>query len=494
VQNTSITIIFFFYGLAFFSMGLAITLEVVRAPNQQLRFALQFLAIFGLVHCLHEWLEMFEGLGLLASLNPLLWHRLRISLLALSYIPLCIFGAALLSTERLYHRLSLIIPLVLIVVWGLGLLMLSRHFKFVPVLWDVADVWSRYVLALPSALLASAGLIAQARSFRKAGSKRFCYDCIWVAIAFAVYGIVGQTFVRPSPLPPSTIINQHVFERIFGFPVQLLRAMAALVAAFFMIRFLRLFEVERLRQMGELQSARLKEVQHREAQRGEFLKRLVSAQEAERQRIARELHDETGQALTAIGLGLRAVSTTLHQDVDKAEKNLSKIQTLVASSLDELRRLISDLHPSHLDDLGLAAALRWYAGEVENRVPLKVLVEVEGEPRSFASPVKIGFFRIAQEALTNVIKHADATTAIVRLHYDDQSVSMEVIDDGCGFDTKVMAMDAARPSWGLAGMQERAFELGGRFDLQSQPGEGTQVRVIIPHERKTNADPSNSSG
>jgi signal transduction histidine kinase len=247
-----------------------------------------------------------------------------------------------------------------------------------------------------------------------------------------------------------------------------------------MIRFLRLFEFEARRQIAGLQASRLEEARRREAQRGEVLKRVVAAQEAERKRIARELHDETGQALTAIGLGLRAIAHKVNKDVDKALSNVRQLEGLVTRSLDELRRLISDLHPTHLDDLGIAAALRWYAGEVQARSTLRVEVTVEGEACSFPSPIEIGLFRIAQEALTNVIKHADAVEAGVRLFYDDDRVTLLVQDDGCGFDPQILALDASRPSWGLAGMEERAKELGGTFELNTAPGSGTSVKVVVP--------------
>jgi signal transduction histidine kinase len=259
------------------------------------------------------------------------------------------------------------------------------------------------------------------------------------------------------------------------------------------MRFLRSFEVALQRQIDGLQAERLQEAQHREELRGEMLRRVVAAQEAERQRVARELHDETGQALTAIGLGLRGVGTLLRQDVDKAGSNLRQLEGLVANSLQELQRLIADLRPSHLDDLGLPAALRWYAGEVQNRVPLQINVELNGEPRELPSEVKMALFRVAQEAVTNVIKHACAKNVQIHLTYCDDSVSVQVEDDGCGFNVHRSAK-TRRPSWGLLGMEERASLLGGRFLLTSNPNEGTQVQVIIPYRQEMELQNGDSVG
>lgn len=495
MSDTSIALIFFVYGLAFFSMGLAITLEAGRGSDVRLRHALRPLAAFGLLHGAHEWIEMLEILGLLPGQGtaPLAWRSARIALLAFSFLSLTAFGSSLLASTKRGRRLSLLVPLVQAAIWGFGLLVIRGRFPIISDLWEAADVWTRYILAVPSALFASAGLIAQQRVFRRAGMARFGRDSLWAAVAFVWYGVIGQTFTRPSLLPPSNVLNSELFLRLFGFPVQLLRAGAASVAAIFVIRFLRAFEVETQRQIAELQEARLEEAERREAMRGELLKRVVTAQEAERQRIARELHDETGQALTAIGLGLRAAGTVLRQNVDKAASTLRQLEGLAAHSLDELQRLIADLRPSHLDDLGLGAALRWYAGEVQGRTSLEVRVEVEGDKQEISPEVKTGLFRVAQEALTNVVKHADANSALVQLRYGSEDITLVVEDDGCGFDTQIMSLDSRRPSLGLVGMEERALEMGGDFKLQSRTGEGARVEIVIPYPDESEGGDDNSS-
>ncbi len=480
--------IYFIYGLAFFCMGLAITLEANRGSDARLRHALRALAIFGLIHGAHEWIEMFEQLNMLPGqeIDPAAWHTARIALLEFSFLFLGAFGASLLPHVKNFRRASLLVPLALAAAWGIGLVILRGSFTIETGLWDVADVWTRYMVAVPSGLLACIGLVGQQRVFQRAGMVQFGRASFLAAIAFALYGLIGQTFTRASGLPPSNVINQDLFLRVFGFPIQLLRASAAVVSAYAVIRFLRSFEFETQRKIAELQEAQLREAQRREAQRGELLKQAVSAQEAERQRIARELHDETGQALTAIGLGLRAISMTLRQDVDRAAGNLRHLEGLTARSLNELQRLIADLRPSHLDDLGLPATLRWHAGEVQNRVPLKINVEISGEPRPIDPLTNTALFRVAQEALTNVVKHAQATTAKVRLCYEPDAIVLQVEDDGCGFDMTVRS-DASHPAWGLLGMEERTSLLGGRFAIQSQPSHGTRIEVTVPYQSKLEA-------
>ena len=487
----NMVVIFFFYGLAFFSMGLAITLEAGRGSDERLRHGLRALALFGLLHGAHEWIDMFEQLGMLPGhgFDPTTWHAARIAMLEFSFLLLAAFGAALLPTVKDFRRASLAVPMILATIWGIGLVALRGYFTIETGLWDVADVWTRYSVAVPAALLACIGLLGQRQVFRRAGMEQFGQAALIAAVAFAWYGIIGQTFARETRLPPSNVINQNVFMQTFGFPIQLLRAGAAIVSAYAVIRLMRSFEVETRRKIEGLQAAQLHAAQRREAQRGDLLRQVVSAQEAERQRIARELHDETGQALTAIGLGLRGISTTLRVDVDKAAANLRQLEGLVAHSLDELQRLIADLRPSHLDDLGLPAALRWYAGEVQARVPLQVQVEVSGEQRPIEPVLNTTLFRVAQEALTNVMKHADAPSAKITLNYTAIGVVLRVEDNGRGFD--VTAAKAQRPAWGLTGMEERAALLGGKFALTSQPARGTCVEVTIPYQHPSEVNGDN---
>jgi signal transduction histidine kinase len=481
VNISPIIPIYFFYGLAFFSMGLLVMIEGGRSSDARLRRALKPLAVFGLVHAANEWLEMFDVIGIQGGQSSPDWlSGLRLGMLAFSLISLAAFGSYLMVVSKKAWRLILLVPLGLEGIWVFGLIILKGVYSL-PVLWTVADVWTRYSLAIPAALLAAIGLVIQQRVFRQAGLISFGRDALWAAVAFSWYGLVGQLFVQVSPLPPSNIVNEVLFGNLFGIPVQLFRAMMAGLAAFFVIRFLRAFQVENDRQISTLQEARLKEAKQRERLRGELYKRVVTAQESERQRIARELHDETGQALTAIGLGLRGLTSSLRtSNTERTKQNLHQLELLTTHSLDELQRLIADLRPSHLDDLGLSSALRWYCNSLQERVNLVVHVEIQGEEQAVTSPVKIALFRIAQEALTNVVKHAQANNVQVLLKYDEEAVLIRVTDDGRGFDIESTG-SSKRISWGLKGMEERTGLLGGRFEIHSRLGQGTTVEVSIPY-------------
>jgi len=475
------TLVYFLYGLAFFSMGLLVAFEGGRSADERLRKALRPLIGFGLVHGLHEWLAMFDHmLRQLGHSNHPLLLGVELALLAFSFLSLAAFGSFLLSKTETAQRVSLIVPLALEAIWVFGLANFMGRYHNAQLL-AIADVWTRYALAIPASALAAVGLIAQQRAFRQVGLVTFGRDSLWAAITFGWYGLVGQLFVPSSPLYPSYFLNEDLFLNLFGFPVQIFRAVTASAAAFFVIRFLRAFQVETEHKIAELQEARLRASEQREAMRAELFRRVVTAQETERQRIARDLHDETGQALTAIGLGLRGLSTTLVKNPDRAGETLRQLEALAADSLSELQRLISDLRPSHLDDIGLPAALRWYAGNVAERTGLKIRVDIFGEEKPIAETVKIAAFRIVQEALNNIIKHAEATSVFIQLSYEPGQIHAAVRDDGRGFDPDVVRKrQASRPSLGLAGMNERAGLLGGTVVIEAGPGQGTLVEAKIP--------------
>jgi len=230
------------------------------------------------------------------------------------------------------QRISLLMPLGLEALWVIGLIAIKENYPPGNVV-DAAQVWTRYILGIPSSLLAAVGLIAQQTRLSPAGLVRFGQDSLWAAVAFAWYGLVGQSFANASVLPPSNFINEVLFQQLFGIPIQIVRAITASVASIFVIRFLRAFQVETEQKIAALKSQQLEESQQRETMRGELFRRVVAAQEAERQRIARDLHDETGQSLTAIGMGLRGLESRLARDPKQAAVNLRELQTLTADSL-----------------------------------------------------------------------------------------------------------------------------------------------------------------
>jgi signal transduction histidine kinase len=220
------------------------------------------------------------------------------------------------------------------------------------------------------------------------------------------------------------------------------------------------------------------------AQIRDLLRRLVSAQEAERRRFSANLHDLVGQSLSVLGMGLETIRGLLPGGASKkADAAFNEMGQLLKETMGSVREVMSDLRPPLLDDYGLLAALEWHARQTELRTG--VHVSIEGAPLAPrpAAEVEVALFRIAQEALINVAKHAAASRVKVSLAAGAGKVRMVIEDDGRGIDATRAANDPGRVGWGMAVMRERAVAAGGTMHVES-PGRGTRIVVEMaddPH-------------
>lgn len=700
--DRNLVVIYFFYGLAFFSMGLAIWLASSRFRTSELRLAgaLLFLAGYGIVHGLQEWFDMFRLLDERGStLIPawLLLHEVHLTHLVISFLLLVFFGIKLLFANRREgengDRLALLGAGAFLLLWlvSVGLTWwVYRPERLVMI--NAADALARYTLGITGAIIAAWAIWLEQREFEARGMGRFGRSLLGAAVVLLLYGIIGQVFVTPSFIFPSTVINSDLFLDLFGFPVELLRAVLAILMAVFIIRALNAFEIENQRRLADAVEQRVAaqrqalrvqqqaradteqlnhqlqnavqdlallfnisrrmagtldrstllkdavpllvdmlpavsagmlvlrrvprrpleivsivecsdpaasvaerkeqgvqlaeytattgraswmvqhavepldepgmtdgtggdasalselattstaaaghtmamplrargaiigslvfctlydappfslrdvalaraiadqlsvaidnatlydELQQSGKLRGELLHRVVSAQEAERQRIARELHDGTGQTLTALGLGLAAAADRLDSDPAAVRRQLADMKQMNAQVLQEVHNVISDLRPSILDSLGLIPALRGHVNTFETRTGIQTQLIVQGKSSRLKPEVETTIFRVVQESLTNVVRHAQARSVLVQVIFGADGVELSVHDDGRGFDvTRALAGEDGRAAWGLLGIQERASLVGGTAELVSAPNEGTIVRVSIPQPFK----------
>jgi signal transduction histidine kinase len=229
-----------------------------------------------------------------------------------------------------------------------------------------------------------------------------------------------------------------------------------------------------------IEHARLFEQVRAGRERSQVLsQQLMEAQEAERRHLARELHDEIGQALTAIKINLQAVQRSVQETATSAR--LEDSIGIVDRVLQQVRNMSLDLRPSLLDDLGLAAALRWYLDRQAKRAGFAAEFSAEPADIRAASNLETACFRVAQEALTNVVRHAQARRVRAELRRRDNELQLTIQDDGVGFDVPAARQRAARGgSLGLLGMQERVLLIGGRIDIDSAAGRGTSILVRFP--------------
>lgn len=206
-----------------------------------------------------------------------------------------------------------------------------------------------------------------------------------------------------------------------------------------------------------------------------YVQQVSQAQEAERKRIARELHDEMAQALVAVSRNLGDLAS------GNSQLSIKDIREQVRGILQEVRHFSQQLRPSILDDLGLLPAVKWLASDLTKNYGIATDMEVVGKHRQLPPEAELMLFRIAQEALTNVRRHSQASRVVIRLGFADHSTKITVRDNGTGFEMPTRIGDLARSGrLGLAGMQERAQLLGGTLTVDTEPGKGTALTVEVP--------------
>lgn len=479
------TIVYFIYGLAFFSMGLAMLLEAGRSPLLADSFALLFLALFGLVHGGHEWLEMFlDESQWLVIRNPVLFSWLRVVILTISFVALLIFGLRMfwpqeqISGQTRYFWIAGLLAYTLLI-FLVGAFAWFTHGDRMRHL----DAGLRYLLAVPAATLAGLAMYRRSRQTPQEGRAVLRLSFLFAALGFLIYAAT-QMVVPPLDTFPGNFLNTASFQKLTGLPIQVVRAATAVVITISLLQSIRIIELERQKEFLAVQQARVDaleqvrlELVKRESLRQELLRHIVTAQEDERARIARELHDETAQMLVAFSFHLAALRKSIPHNQSTAGQ-IQNLQNLSRQMSERIYRLMRDLRPAQLDDLGLAAALEYLIDEVRQRLDLQVRFQIKGERRRLDPLVETALFRVAQEALTNVARHAGVSEANMELRFEAQQVALEISDQGTGFGSPPVASSGS--GWGLAGMRERAESIGGTLTLVSSPGTGTLVRIIVP--------------
>lgn len=213
------------------------------------------------------------------------------------------------------------------------------------------------------------------------------------------------------------------------------------------------------------------------AQRSDLAQKLISTQESTLRHISRELHDEFGQILTAVGSMLGRAEKHTPED-SPVRTELKEVRGIAQTTLDSVRSLSQALHPVMLEESGLEATIDWYLVTVEKQTGVSISYEKSGIAFPVSGSASIHIYRVLQEALNNVARHSGANRAWVRLHFLASSLELEVEDHGKGF-----AKEAANPGIGLVAMRERAELLGGQLNFTAPPGGGTRVRLSVPKQK-----------
>jgi len=212
--------------------------------------------------------------------------------------------------------------------------------------------------------------------------------------------------------------------------------------------------------------------------------KIIMAQEEERKRVAREIHDGPAQTMANLVLKTEIAERFLEMDdKENLRSELADLKTQIRSGLEEIRKIIFLLRPMALDDLGLTPTLRKYVQDFEERTRIKTSFEATGKERRLPGAMEVAMFRLAQEALNNVQRHARATFVSLRVNFTDSEVQMTIQDNGVGFrmnDPGPRGRNKLQSQFGLMGMRERVELLQGTLDIDSAPGQGTTINIRLP--------------
>lgn len=244
-----------------------------------------------------------------------------------------------------------------------------------------------------------------------------------------------------------------------------------------------LSRIKEIRELGTAFNEMVQQIRKYRAGVRQYVADITHTQEEERKRIARELHDDTVQSLIAIGQRLELLKGLLEEDPAEARTRLAEIKTMVTAAIASVRQFSRDLRPLALEDLGLVAAMQYLVNQLGQGGKIEATLEVEGEVDGLSADMEVAIYRILQEALNNVRKHARATQVKVIAQFTKNQIKLTVRDNGLGFEMPESLTDfASDGSFGMMGLQERAHLFGGNLTVQSAPGQGTIVRLIMPRQ------------
>ncbi|OUN01269.1 MAG: hypothetical protein BAA04_08175 [Firmicutes bacterium ZCTH02-B6] len=463
--STNQIVVVFAYGLVYFLLGFALSLQSRRPSELTLARALPLLGTFGLLHGVAEWGQVFipiQATYLSVQAIVFLWG-VQGTLLAVSFAFLFQFGMRLLA-EGLPARYRYLpaVPWGIFAVWFL-VFALGRPFfgPEVPERWlDAADVWARYLLALPGAAVTCYALSRQSHEFGRLQVPRLLSALRLTVLAFVAYGVADGLIVPPADVLPARYVNTEIVFHLTGVPIELWRGLAGLAITYFVIRLLEMFDIEHARQLEEADRVR--------------------AVLEERDRIARELHDGIIQSLYAVGLNLEAAREQMEEDPGETRDRIAFSMEKLNEAIRDIRQYITNLRSPIDENRTLQEALAAIAAEFRAGFGVAVTVEARGETATRVRPDVLNHLKqITRESLTNAVRHGRASRIRIVVDVSNERVELTVIDDGTGFQ---MSEAVPLTGNGLRNMRQRAQLLGGELEVTSAPGRGTRVWVAVPRD------------
>ena len=449
-------IIYFVYGLAFFLLGFAIALQLLRDSRLDLARSLTWLSAFGITHGLFEWGDLFIPIQA-NYLNPLAVRTLNIIhlvLLAVSFTLLFQFGMALLKSLG-WAPWTGYLAAGLFVLWALvTFLILPSGFTEFTAWSNTSRALARYFISFPGSLLAAYGLREQTmRRIAPLNVPHIVNTLRVSGMALAVYAFVSGLVPPPAPFFPANVINTSTFFAAFGIPVLVFRTVIGFVLTLSIIRALEVFDLETERMIESMEQ-------------GQILA-------AERERIARDLHDGAIQKVYTAGLLVESTSKLINGN-EAAANRLRKALEVLNDAISDLRRNLGKLKTEPARE-NLLAALQGVAADPRVSSLVNVSLDLNLPSADSFSPIRAAHvIAIVNESLSNVVRHAHARRVVISAHRVDDWLQILIRDDGVGLAREPNA------GYGLRNMRDRARLLGGEININDASGRGTIVTLMIP--------------
>jgi signal transduction histidine kinase len=491
--ETNRIIVLSVYGQVFFVMGLAVALQSRQRSQLPLARPLAWLAGFGLLHGLMEWGYLFIPIQAGFLPQPIIEGLLVLQLLMkpVSFALLLQFGVELMigtrgpdDPPRIAGQPWLrLVPAVSVGLWAVATVALSstvaagyvadpapwlRADELLPALDDVGapiavgDVTARAMIGLPAALVAAIGLRRTTRLLGPIASPPVTRALGAASIAFVVYAVVAGLVPLPAPFPPASVLNGQVVLESLGVPIEVFRSITGLAIALAVIRSLELFEQETDRALAD-------------ARRRELLLQ-------ERERIGRDLHDGIIQSIYAAGLHLEHAANEAHTTPDETRARIGTVMGELNRITGDIRSTIFDLRSGGQESRDAEAIVLAVADELQAHTLVKLEIGSEGLFRPRLQPEQAEQLRhLVSEAFSNVLRHAHASAVTVHMTCSQRRFTLEIRDDGEGFDTAAPAARGRRGrAQGLANMRRRAELLEATLEVESAPGRGTRLSLTMP--------------
>ncbi|MBF0555374.1 MAG: sensor histidine kinase [Nitrospirae bacterium] len=468
-------VIYFVYGLSFFIMGYSILTQCKPNSIYKIGQIIWLLGLFGVLHGINEWLDMWVLIkGRTKALDYTRWIFLIVS-----YCFLMDFGLRMCNSKM---KQGFGLKFIAFIVAAIAAISVQSDNFLV-----TSNILSRYFLGLTGSLLTGAGFIMyyyrEDDNLKNASNMKYKF---WtLAMSFLIYGILGGIIVPKGDFFPSNILNVEWFHSLTNLPVRLIRGIFITISALNIGSILSTFQRETNYRLEEALANRKvieEELITSKGQLRSFATRLQSLIEKERTRIARELHDDLGQSLTSLKIDIdellisnaSAGRTVIISQIHDIEKSIDTI-------IDRMHNIATELRPSILDQLGLLAAIEWQARKFEQRTGIKCSVRYNTKTTlalgNFSAEAATTLFRVFQEAITNVCRHANANKVNAFMYNRDGVLVIKIVDDGIGIEGhKIFDHN----SLGLLGMRERVAMCGWHMEIKGKSGMGTVVKIFIP--------------